>query len=155
MSPVRGPARIAALCVRCLVVLTLVNLVVAVVGSTFAGDSFVGFTVGIYPYIVAVAIVPIAVVGFPAGLLVSHLLRNEPDEGRHIAAFAVTGAVLSVLICAAVQLVQGPAAWVVVLVAAAEGAIGAGGARWWSGRTRWRRAGTQVDGDAVDVALQA
>ena len=158
MNDVRGAGRIAGLCMRCLAVLTLMNLPVVLAGWLVDDESFLGFTFSIYPFVVATAVVPVLLIGFPAGLLVSHLLRAELDERRHVVAFAITGAILSVTICVVAGMVHGSTAWVVVLVAAAEGAIGAGGARWWSGRPRRvRRTPTdeQVEDEAVSRALDA
>lgn len=135
---VRGPAAIFLLCVRCFVVLVAVNATV-VVGVQLITDptTLSGSGVGFLVYVALVAAVPIGVVGFPAGVLTAHLLRRSRSELVHVAVFALVGAVLSVAICLAVGLVDpaGPQA----LLAAAEGAVGAGGARWWSGWATARR----------------
>lgn len=84
-----------------------------------------------------VACVPVGLVGIPAGLVLVNLLQSSSREWVHVAAFAVVGAVLSVALCAMVNLLAANP-WF-ALVAAAEGAIGAGVARWWTGRVHLRR----------------
>jgi len=133
---VRGPAAIAALCLRCFVVLAVGNLGVAAATSLQEALHEEGFyPLGLVAVVVAVAAVPVAVVGFPAGLLTAHLLQRVRSEWVHVLAFAVVGAVLAVAIVGWVQPDPvGPiAAWLML-----EGAVGAGGARWWSGWARRR-----------------
>jgi hypothetical protein len=90
------------------------------------------------PYVLLVALFPIALAGFPAGVLTAHLLARERREWVHVLAFALVGGVLSVMICSMWGMfVAG--GWY-VLVAAVEGVVGAGGARWWTGRAHARRA---------------
>ena len=151
MNPVRGARRIAGLCLRCLAVLTVANLLVVLVGAAMGNDGALAAALVFYPYVLLVAAVLIAVIGFPAGLLVSHLMRAQPDERLHVLAFAIAGALLSVAICTTwAQLSGSP--WFGLLVAAAEGALGAGGARWWSGRPR-RARGAPTDEDVEDAAV--
>ena len=148
---VRGGGAITALCLRCLAVLAVVNataLVVALlVGGTGAWDDV---SSGFYLLVVAllVACVPVGAVGIPAGILLANLLQSSSREWVHIAAFAVVGAVLSLTLCAMVNLLAANP-WF-ALVAAAEGAIGAGVARWWTGRVHLRR---QAWSDVQDAAL--
>ena len=134
---VRGPRAIASLCARCLVVLVVVNAGVAVAWGATQGTS--GVLVALYFFVLAipVALVPIAVVGWPAGLLTAHLLRREPREWVHVVVFALVGAVLCLLIIGRMWHMT---TWSVlsVLGALAEGAAGAGGGRWWAGHARRR-----------------
>ena len=139
---VRGPGAIAALCLRCLVVLAVVNvvgvgIVAAAMGQDRTGSGLI-VVLAYLPYALLVAIVPVGVVGFPAGLLTAHLLAGVSRERVHVLVFALVGAVLSVALCAwwGVGTIAGWS-WV---VAAAEGAVGAGGARWWTGRAHARKA---------------
>jgi uncharacterized transporter YbjL len=111
---------------RCLVVLAVVNAVPAVVGAVLSQSTI---TITVAAYAVLVAVVPVAVVGFPAGVLTAHLLRDERRELVHVAVFAVVGALLAALLLLPVAGVSG---WIVLGLV--EGALGAGGARWWSGR---------------------
>lgn len=142
---VRGPRAIAALCLRCLAVLTVVNLVAfAVLGViSHLHDPVAGVpSIGVYILVVGllVAIVPIAAVGFPMGVLTAHLLQGSTREWVHVTVFALVGAVLSVTLFGMLNYLS-VVGWY-ALVAAAEGALGAGVARWWTGRvhagqTRW------------------
>jgi len=138
---VRGPGVIAALCLRCLVVLAGVNVVGLGVGAVAVGQERTGSGLMValvyLPFALLVAIVPVGVAGFPAGVLTAHLLAGVRREWVHVLVFALVGAVLSVALCAWWGLFQ-IAGWS-WLVAAAEGAVGAGGARWWTGRARARR----------------
>lgn len=137
---VRGGGAITALCLRCLAVLAAVNATAVVVALLVGGAESSGeMTSGIYLLFVAlmVACVPVAVVGIPAGLLLANLLQRSSREWVHVTAFAVVGAALSVTLFATLNLV-GAIPWF-ALVAAAEGAIGAGVARWWTGRVHLRR----------------
>jgi len=156
---VRGPAAIAALCVRCLVVLVAVNVPVIFAvqlvrdPSALAGQ---GWSQGIafLCYVLLVATIPVALIGFPAGVVIAHLLRRSRREAVHVGAFAVVGATLSVAICVVLGVVElvGPHS----LLAALEGAVGAGGARWWSGWTLRRRAtrpSAPTDEDVEDAIL--
>lgn len=130
--PVRGPAGVLRLCRRCLVILFVVNAPLFVLPAFVTPDGAVGTTLVVAPFVVLVAAVPVLLVGYPAGRLLTELLKDEPRLGVHVLAFALVGAVLSVAICALVGWAPGGGlGW---LVAAAEGAVGAGGARWWSGR---------------------
>ena len=141
---VRGPGPIARLCLRCFVVLIGFNVVaLGIVGLMVAGsgsDAGAGgptIALAYSPYVLLVALVPLWLVGFPAGLLTARLLAGVPRESLHVLVFAVVGAVLSVALCAMVNLLAANP-WF-ALVAAAEGAIGAGVARWWTGRVHLRR----------------
>ncbi len=151
---VRGPAAVAALCLRCVAVLALVNIPTVLVlqaiddASAMAeGGALEGFQFLLL--VLLVAAVPVALLGFPAGLLTAHLLRRTDREVVHVTVFALVGAVLSVVLCQYLGVVS--AAGVPAAVAAAEGAVGAGGARWWSGRARRRRLATPVTVDAAEV----
>ncbi|MBD7919579.1 hypothetical protein H9657_15010 [Cellulomonas sp. Sa3CUA2] len=80
------------------------------------------------------ALVPVLVVGWPAGVLTAWLLRREPRESRHVVVFAVVGAVAAVLLgLVGRDLTPDPA---ISLLLAAEGALGAGGGRLLVGRSR-------------------
>ena len=135
---VRGSAAIAALCLRCFVVLAVGNLGVAAATSLPEALHEEGlYPLGLVAVVVAVAAVPIALVGFPAGLLTSHLLRSVHREWVHVLAFALVGALLAGVIVAWVSPDRlGPVAGWALL----EGAVGAGGARWWTGWAHRRRA---------------
>ncbi|ROS23187.1 hypothetical protein [Cellulomonas sp. PhB150] len=133
IPPVRGPAAIAMLCLRCVVVLAAVNGVVALVLGTVTGALGWGLVVVLLAALVAC--VPIALVGYPAGLLTAWLLRRSEREWVHVLVFAVVGAVLPPLVMTAWHSGVDTGA-----AAVAEGAIGAGGARWWSGRAHARAA---------------
>ena len=137
-SDVRGAGALAALCLRCLVVLVAVNPLALLVLLAVSGDTETATYILAYlPYVLLVAAFPVALVGFPAGLLTAHLLADVPKERVHVLVFALVGGILSVALCAWWGLFQ-IAGWS-WLVAAAEGAVGAGGARWWTGRARARR----------------
>ena len=139
---VRGPGTIAALCLRCLVVLAGVNVVGLGIAAAALGQERTGsglmVALAYLPYALLVAIVPVGLVGVPAGLLTTRLLAGVSRELVHVLVFALVGAVLSVALCASwgVGAIVGWS-WV---VAAAEGAVGAGGARWWTGRAHARKA---------------
>lgn len=139
---VRGPGAIAALCLRCLVVLAVGNLLVLGIALLVLGQQAGGSDLTVYlvyfPYVLLVAVFPIALAGFPAGVLTAHLLARERREWVHVLVFALVGGVLSVAICSIWGLGM-TGAWY-ALVAAAEGVVGAGGARWWTGRAHARRA---------------
>ncbi|KQY43143.1 hypothetical protein [Cellulomonas sp. Root137] len=142
---VRGARAIAALCLRCLAVLSVVNgaaLTVFLLAQEADSSWAAQVPASIYYLGVAliVAAVLIGLAGFPAGVLTARLLDRTTREWVHVAVFALVGALLSVTLCASFGLLRA-SGWT-VLVAAAEGAIGAGVARWWSGRvqarqTRW------------------
>lgn len=150
---VRGPRAIAMLCVRCLAVLVVVNLVAlvvayAVLGSEVAGGSIVPVALVYFPAVAIIAALLIAVVGFPAGLLTAWALSVQGRERVHVLVFALVGAGLSTALCASWSMV-GITGWAWV-VAAAEGAVGAGGARWWQGRAHARAVPwTDVQGAAL------
>lgn len=134
---VRGPRAIVALCARCLAVLVVVNLVglgvaTAVMGSEVPAASIVPAALAYFPLVALITALLIAVVGFPAGLLTAKVLNGQRREWVHVLAFALVGAVLSTTLCGSWNMLGAHGlAW---LVAAAEGAVGAGGARWWTGR---------------------
>ncbi|GEL99368.1 hypothetical protein [Cellulomonas terrae] len=138
---VRGPGAIAALCLRCLGVLVVVNLVglviaYAVQGPAAASEAGLTAALAYFPFVGLIAAVLIAVVGFPAGLLTARALAGTRREWVHVLVFALVGAGLSMTLCASWNLLALSGwAW---FVAAAEGAVGAGGARWWTGRTHAR-----------------
>ncbi|WP_315097807.1 hypothetical protein [uncultured Cellulomonas sp.] len=136
---VRGAGPIAALCLRCLVVLAAVNGALLLALQGIRSPSVVSPS-SLYISFLALLVtaVVIGLAGFPFGVLIGHLLRNQPRERVHVIVFAVVGAVLSVTICAMWNLLSA-VPWY-ALVAAAEGAVGAGVARWWTGRVHARRA---------------
>ncbi|KQR07728.1 hypothetical protein [Cellulomonas sp. Leaf334] len=138
---VRGPRAIAVLCARCLAVLVVVNLLglavaYAVMGSDVAAGSVVAAALAYFPAVATIAALLIAVVGFPAGLLAARLLSGQRREGVHVLVFASVGALLAMTLCGWWGML-GITGWA-WFVAAAEGAVGAGGARWWSGRAHAR-----------------
>jgi hypothetical protein len=124
------------------VVLLVVNLAAVGIASAAVGQERTGsgllVALAYFPYAMLVAVVPVGVVGFPAGLLTARLLAGRPPEWVQVLVFALVGAVLSVALCAWWGLF-GMVGWAWI-VAAAEGAVGAGGARWWTGRAHARRA---------------
>ena len=101
---VRGPGAIAALCLRCLVVLAGVNLVGLGIAALAVGQEGTGsgllVALAYFPYVLLVATVPVGVVGFPAGMLTARLLADVSRERVHVLVFALAGAVLSVALCA-------------------------------------------------------
>ncbi|MEN0129829.1 MAG: hypothetical protein AAGC49_10355 [Brevundimonas sp.] len=127
VPPVRGPAAIAMLCLRCAVVLAVLN----VLAGAVLGAAEFGWALALVATLVSC--VAVALVGWPAGLLTAWLLRRSRRESVHVLAFAAVGAAIGPLVV--VPLTNGWHANVAIgAVAAAEGAIGAGTARWWSGR---------------------
>ena len=150
---IRGPRAVAVLCARCLAVLVVVNLIglsgaYAVLGPDGASVSAVSAALAYFPAVGIVAAFLIAVVGFPAGLLTAQVLSGERREWVHVLVFALVGAVLSTALCASWSML-GTDAWSWI-VAAGEGAVGAGGARWWSGRAHARAAPwTEAQGAAL------
>jgi|GEM_PF-861416 len=148
-NAVRGPRAVTSVCVRCAGVLAVVNVPVAgALGLVAGGAPGAGW--GFYVVTLAwlVALLPIAVVGWPAGLLTAHLLRREPRERVHVVVFALVGAVLCTLLLAQGQVPVASSGWL-LLVCAAEGALGAGGGRWWTGRARRGRAAHPADGSGA------
>jgi hypothetical protein len=119
------------LCLRCVVVLAVVNAAVALVVGTATGALAWGVVVALLAALVAC--IPVALVGYPAGLLTAGLLRRTEHEWVHVVVFAAVGAVLAPLIMTAWH-----SGVEIGAAAAVEGAIGAGGARWWSGRAHLR-----------------
>lgn len=139
---VRGPRAIAELCLRCVGVLVVVNglaFAVLALGSLLDDPGAGAPATGIYILVVGllIACVWVALVGFPLGVLTAHLLQRSTRERVHVTVFALVGAVLSVTIFGMLGLLQSTS-WF-ALAAAAEGALGAGGARWWTGRALARR----------------
>jgi hypothetical protein len=137
---VRGAKAIAGLCLRCLAVLSVVNALV-LVAFLLTHDGRPGIESlpgGLYFLVVTLVVagVLIGLVGFPAGVLTARVLERTTRESVHVAAFATVGALLSVTLCAWFGLLR-VVEWY-ALVAAAEGAVGAGVARWWTGRTSAR-----------------
>ncbi|NUU16495.1 hypothetical protein HP550_04450 [Cellulomonas humilata] len=150
---VRGPKAIAALCLRCLAVLSLVNgAAVTVFLLTDADSPWARQAPQTLYYLVValvVAAVLIGLVGFPAGVLIARLLEKSRREWVHVAAFALGGAVLSVTLFAMFGILQSGEGWY-TLIAAAEGALGAGVARWRTGRVHARQTPwTQEQGAAL------
>jgi hypothetical protein len=137
---VRGPRAVTSVCVRCAGVLAVVNFTLATAAGLVAGGaSGAGWGFEVVTLAWLFALLPIAVVGWPAGLLTAHLLRRQPSERVHVLVFALVGAVLCPALLVAGGLPVGSSQWLAVL-AVAEGALGAGGGRWWTGRVRRRRA---------------
>ncbi|WP_019134866.1 hypothetical protein [Cellulomonas massiliensis] len=136
-APAAGPAgrnltpgQVGLLNLRCLAVLAGGNGVLALVGVALGSGSG-GDDTGAVLYILGLALLiaagVVAVVGFPAGLLVARLLRGRGD-GAHLLAYAVTGAVLAPLLVALVG-------WTspgVLGAFALEGLAGAGGGAAWT-----------------------
>lgn len=121
--------QVGLLNLRCLAVLAVGNGVLAGVAWAFSHDA--GDESGAVLYILSLALLiaagVVAVVGFPAGLLVARLMRGRGD-GAHLAAFAVAGALLAP---ALVSLVG----WTspgVLLTFVLEGLAGAGGGAAWT-----------------------
>ncbi|WP_148076671.1 hypothetical protein [Cellulomonas sp. PhB150] len=145
---IRGWGPIGMLNLRCVVVLVVVNLMTAlgavyVVGIRILASDGVVAGVAMVVYlaihvvelpvpIVAVGAV-VAGVGIPAGVVAGRALRGEAHEWVHVLAFAAVGAVLAAAICSAVAAAIHIDLGVAAAWAALEGAVGAGGARWWSG----------------------
>jgi hypothetical protein len=121
--------QVAALNLRCLAVLAAGNLVLALVALAVGGDP--GDEAGAALYILSLALLiaagVVAVVGFPAGLLVARLLRGRPDRA-HLVGFAAAGAVLAP---ALVALVGWRSAGILAAFAV-EGLVGAGAAAAWT-----------------------
>ena len=155
MTPVRGPATVGAVFAlngRCLLILTVVNLLL------------VWFMGGAYLLFVVICAVAVLLVGCPVGLVLARLLRGVSAEWVHVTTFAVAGAVLAGPVLATMLRLASdrPIAWAeisgVLAVATVEGALGAGGSRWWSGRPRRVRRGPtdeQLEDEAVSRALDA
>ena len=142
-----------------MVILVVVNAPLFVLPAFFQASA-VGSVLLVAPFVVLVAAVPVLLLGYPAGRLLSELLKDEPRPGVHVLAFSLAGAVLSVAICAAVGMMSATdPGWglaLAVAVAAAEGAVGAGGARWWSGKPPRRRrypSDEEVEDQAVAAAV--
>ncbi|GEM_PF-14919 len=139
---VRGPAAVAGVCVRTVGVLAAGNLAVALVALLVTGEltteGLAGLVyIGGLALLIAAALT--AVVGWPAGLLVAWAMRGRRREVEHVLAFAAAGAVLSpVLVSIGAPSLGGSAG--LLAVAVLEGAVGAGGGRWWAGRARRRLA---------------
>ncbi|QHT54966.1 hypothetical protein GXP71_01910 [Cellulomonas sp. H30R-01] len=148
---VRGPARVALLCALCWTVLLGVTLVSGVVATaltawrTAAGGggadvASASASLVLVPFVALTAIVPVAVVGWPVGLLTAWLLRRRPREAEHVLAFAAVGAVLAVGLLPSWASGAWPAAGAAGALVALVGAGGAGGGRWWAGAVLRRRA---------------
>lgn len=147
-SPRSEGARLAAaVCAWCLLVLLLVNLVVGlgltVVEELARAGTDVASTGGAVAFIlvlaVGVAVVPVAVVGFPVGWLLAVRLRHRSERDQVLAS-ALAGAVLAVVLMVAAGARPGDGGlgtpgWFAVF--AAQGAVGAGGGR---AVVAWRRA---------------
>ncbi|UZN04600.1 hypothetical protein [Cellulomonas sp. S1-8] len=134
-----GARPVLEVCARAAVIL-LVGAVVLYVGYVVVerpapGDAIdAGTAAGIVALMYGLHLAALLVLGWPGGLLTAHLMRHDASEARHVAAFALAGAVLG----AAVLLVAGLAGAAVVW--AVVGAVSAGGARAWTGHARRRRA---------------
>jgi uncharacterized membrane protein len=123
------------LCLRCAVVLAVLNVL-----AGFVLRAEFGWALALVATLVSC--VAIALVGWPAGMVTAWLLRGSRRESIHVLAFAAVGAAIGPLVV--VPLTNGWHANVAIgAVAAAEGAVGAGTARWWSGRAHARAATRQ------------
>lgn len=134
-----GPRAVLEVCGRAALILLAAAVVLyvgyVVVERPAPGDGVdAGTAAAILALMYALHLAALLVLGWPGGIATAHLLRHETSEARHVAAFAVTGAVLG----AAVLLVVGHAGAAVVW--AVVGAASAGAARAWTGRARRRRA---------------
>lgn len=142
---VRGAKAVTLVCTLCFGALAIVNtaallglvtvqlVLEGIEGAASGGLDGFGFLLLVVGMALGVALVPILVLGWPAGAGLAWLLRDRPREREHVLAFALVGAVLAVVVMAV-----GGATWgsggVALAVAAVEGALGAGGGRWWAGR---------------------
>lgn len=142
-APIHGWGKVALLNLRCWVVLAALNVVPALVIALAPGGTVTGNLI-LLSMALLVAGVLILTVGYPAGVLTAHLLRRNTSERAHVLTFAAVGAALSTAILLVflsdsigygVELIE----LIFLGVAATEGALGAGLARLWSGRTHWRR----------------
>jgi len=136
---VTGPLAVLEVCARAALILlgaaAVLYAVFLLVERPAPGDAVdVGTAAAILALVYGLHLAALLVLGWPGGVLTAYLVRHDPSEARHVAAFALAGAVLG----AAVLLVAGqPAA---AAVWSAVGAVTAGGARAWTGRARRRRA---------------
>ena len=96
VPPVRGPAAIALLNLRCLVVLLGSNVTVGLVVAAASGAGDLPGVVLLLASRSLVACVPVGVVGIPAGLLTAHLLDERRARGARVV-FALVGSVLAAL----------------------------------------------------------
>ena len=123
----------------CALVLVAVNHALALLGALVGGVApdlaVTGVVLAAASWIAAG---PVFVVGWPLGVLTVWLLSREPRERWHVAVFAAVGAVAAVLL-GLVGAADVPRTSL-LLVLAAEGALGAGGGRWLLGRSRRARA---------------
>ncbi|UZN04462.1 hypothetical protein [Cellulomonas sp. S1-8] len=150
-----GPLAVLELTGWCGLLLVVVHVALAVVGlalsSVWPGVATVGMMLAFASFI---ALVPVLVIGWPLGVLTAGLLRREPRESRHVAVFALVGAVSCVLLCGVGRTYALDAP--LVLLAAAEGALGAGGGRFLLGVARRRRARRWADAPSpVDAVVAA
>lgn len=141
---VSGPRAVTAVTGWCAVVLVAVNvplgMLLMLTGGVWPAAASLGYVLALAAF---VALVPVAVVGWPVGWLTARVLRPVDRERTHVAAFAGVGAVTSVALLVVPTLGGGwpvGVGWGLVLLYAAEGALGAGGGRWLAGRVRRRRA---------------
>jgi hypothetical protein len=121
--------QVGLLNLRCLAVLAFGNGVLALIAWAFSHEA--GDESGAVLYILSLALLiaagVVAVVGFPAGLLVARLMRGRGD-GAHLVAYAVAGALLAPALVALVG-------WTspgVLVAFALEGLAGAGGGAAWT-----------------------
>lgn len=138
---VRGPRAVLEVCVRAAVILLVAAVVLYasyVVIEKPGPDDVVdaGTAAGIVAAMYGLHLVALAALGWPAGVLVAHLLRASTSEGLHVAAFTLTGAVLGAVVLLVVGTAAPAAVW------AAVGGVTAGAARAWTGRARRRRLAT-------------
>ncbi|MBD7917661.1 hypothetical protein H9657_05115 [Cellulomonas sp. Sa3CUA2] len=134
-----GPRAVLEVCGRAALILLAAAAVLyvgyVVVERPAPGDAVdAGTAAAILALMYALHLVALLVLGWPGGIATAHLLRHETSEARHVAGFAVTGAVLGAAVLLVVGHVGAAAVWAVV------GAASAGAARAWTGHARRRRA---------------
>lgn len=151
---VRGPAAVAGVAAWCALALIAVNVVggaLAMLQPWWPVVASAGFFLALAS---VVAVVPVAVVGWPVGLLTAWCLRHEAREARHVLVFALVGAGTALALWAA-GLGGGldAAALQVLPVFVVEGALGAGAGRWAAGAARRRRARRAVAAPAEPAGV--
>ena len=148
-APIRGWGPVAMLNLRCWGVLAAANTPVLYGLAVVTDGGIAGVSIILAPALL-IAGALILIVGYPAGLITARLLASLNSERVHILAFASAGAALSIALVSPLQLgVAG------LLVAALEGALGAGVARLWSGRDYRRRHATVPAPARAEVGTHA
>ncbi|GIG23308.1 hypothetical protein Cch01nite_40320 [Cellulomonas chitinilytica] len=144
---VRGPSAVLEVCMRCIGVLAVVSLALGlVIGLALKGLPGAGAGVFFAWWSWLVASVLVMLVGWPAGLLTSHLLRRQAREWVHVTVFAVVGGVICPpLFWLFMLTVDGPDPVLIAAGGVAVGAVGAGGGRWWTGAARRGRLAHPVE----------